>query len=171
MTSEHIVREVHGWSSDADEIRRLALRKEELYRELVRASRIEPLPGVRGWLGEIAAAGIPRAVASSTHRLNIETVLEVIGLRDCFTEIVSAEDVTRGKPDPEVFLNAAERLHFEPTRCVVFEDAQVGIDAARAANMRVVAVATTHRAQDLAGADFVVERLDRLRLEQLALDS
>jgi beta-phosphoglucomutase len=140
----------------------MSLRKEALYREIVRASGIEPLPGVTAWLAELKAAAIPCAIASSTHRLNIEIVLEVIGLTSSFSAIVSAEDVTHGKPDPQVFLRAAERLQFEPQHCVVFEDAHVGIEAAHAANMRVIAVATTHPQGELRAADMAVERLDEL---------
>jgi beta-phosphoglucomutase-like phosphatase (HAD superfamily) len=85
-----------------------------------------------------------------------------------FRAIVTAEDVTRGKPDPQVFLLAAQRLGVPPARCVVFEDTAVGIDAARAGGMRVVGVTTTHPAERLAGATWIVRRLDELRVADLA---
>jgi beta-phosphoglucomutase-like phosphatase (HAD superfamily) len=81
--------------------------------------------------------------------------------------MVSAEDVTHGKPDPEVFLLAAQKLGMSPNRCVVFEDAHVGIEAARAAGMKVVGVATTHPADALQGADRVVRQLDELSVAEL----
>jgi beta-phosphoglucomutase len=74
--------------------------------------------------------------------------------------------VSHGKPDPEVFLKAAERLELEPQRCLVFEDAYVGIEAGHAAGMKVIAVTTTHMAEELRAADLVVRRLDELSLEQ-----
>jgi beta-phosphoglucomutase-like phosphatase (HAD superfamily) len=85
-----------------------------------------------------------------------------MGLKPYFAAIVSSEDVTRGKPDPEVFLTAARKINRDPARCVVFEDAHVGIEAAHAGGMRVVAVTTTHRPEELARADRVVSRMDEL---------
>ena len=82
--------------------------------------------------------------------------------------IVSAEDVVRGKPQPDVFLKAAEKLKITPEGCVVFEDAHVGIEAGHAAGMKVVAVTTTHRADELGAADLVVRQLDELTIEQVA---
>jgi beta-phosphoglucomutase-like phosphatase (HAD superfamily) len=92
----------------------------------------------------------------------------VLHLRPFFREIVSAEDVSHGKPDPEVFLKAAEKLGFPPDRSVVFEDAHVGIEAAHRAGMRVIAVATTNRIADLGKADRAVHRLDELEPGELA---
>ncbi len=167
MKSAWIIAEIHGWARDPAEIARLEQRKEALYREIVARSDIAPLPGVTEWLERLRAAGVPCAVASSTHRLNIDAVLARIGLQGAFREIVSAEDVTLGKPNPEVFAKAAERLGAGAERCVVFEDAYVGIEAAHAAGMKVVAVATTHPVEQLTAADLVVRRLDELRVEQV----
>ena len=168
MKSAWIIAEIHGWASDPAEIARLENRKEALYREIVARSEIAPLPGVVEWLERLRDAGVPCAVASSTHRLNIDAVLNRIGLRDAFREIVSAEDVVHGKPNPEVFAKAAERLGVGAERCVVFEDAHVGIQAAHAAGMKVVAVATTHPVEELNAADLVVRRLDELTVEEVA---
>ncbi len=168
MKSARIIEEIHHWSSEPEEIARLAKRKEALYREIVAESEIAPLPGVVEWLQRLDEALAPCAVASSTERLNIDTVLKRIGLREAFAVIVSAEDVIHGKPHPEVFLKAAERLGLTPERCVVFEDAHVGIEAGHAAGMKVVAVATTHSKEELRAADIVVRRLDELAVTQLA---
>jgi beta-phosphoglucomutase family hydrolase len=168
MKSAWIIAEIHGWASDPAEIARLEQRKEALYREIVARSDIAPLPGVVEWLDRLSAADVPCAVASSTHRLNINAVLDRIGLKSAFREIVSAEDVTHGKPNPEVFATAAERIGVGAERCVVFEDAHVGIEAAHAAGMKVVAVATTHPVEQLTAADLVVRRLDELQVEQVA---
>ena len=168
MKSDRIIAEIHGWTKEPAEIARLEDRKEALYREIVARSDISALPGATEWLAQLKAAGVPCAVASSTHRLNIEAVLDRIGLRNSFHEIISAEDVAQGKPNPEVFEKAAERLGIAATRCVVFEDAHVGIEAGHAANMNVVAVATTHRPEELKTADIVVRRLDELTVEQVA---
>lgn len=155
MKSARIIAEIHGWAKDPAEIARLEHRKEALYREIVARSEMTPLPGVVEWLGRLGSAGVPCAVASSTHRLNIDVVLDRIGLKHSFREIISAEDVEHGKPNPEVFEKAAERLGIAAGRCVVFEDAHVGIEAGHAAGMKVVAVATTHAIEQLSAADLL----------------
>lgn len=163
MKNERIFPEILRWTTDPAEIQRLSRRKEELYREIVRESGIRALPGVRPFLERLRAARVPRILGSSTPRENIECVIELVGLREFFPAVVAAADVTHGKPDPEVFLVCAARLGVAPARCVVFEDAHVGIEAARRAGMKVIGVATTHPAETLADADRVVQRLDELQ--------
>lgn len=166
--NEYIIPEMLGWTRDPDEIRRLSLRKEALYREVVAERGLEALPGVRTWLERLRAAGVPCAIGSSTHRANIELSLGLIGLAEFFQASVTSEDVQEGKPHPEVFLTAAARVSCPPERCVVFEDAHVGIAAARAGGMKVVGVATTHPPAELTAADRTVRRLDELQTADLA---
>jgi len=162
MKNERIIPQLLHWTTDPAEINRLSWQKEEFYRQIVRESGIRALPGVRKFLERLDAAGIPRIIGSSTPRENIELVVELIGLRRYFNPIVAAADVTHGKPDPEVFLLCAQRLGFPPQRCVVFEDAHVGIEAAHAARIKVIGVATTHPAESIRQADRVVQQLDEL---------
>ncbi len=166
--NEYIIPELLHWASEEPEIRRLSLRKEALYREVVADWGLEPLPGVRTWLERLRDAGVPCAIGSSTHRANIDLSLGLIGLAEFFRATITAEDVTLGKPDPQVFLKGAQALGYAPERCVVFEDALVGIAAARAGGMKVVAVVTTHDLAELTAADTVVHRLDELEPAQLA---
>ena len=168
MKNEFIIPNLLNWSNRPEEIRILSLRKEALYREILLEWGIQPLPGVTQWLAELSERRIRCAIGSSTHRLNIDTILNVLGLKDCFETIVSAEDVSHGKPDPEVFLTAAARIGIDPSRCVVFEDALVGIEAAHRGGMKVVAVATTNRIEALNEADLAVHRLDELSVDQVA---
>jgi beta-phosphoglucomutase family hydrolase len=168
MKNEFIIPNLLNWSSRLEEIQELSLRKEALYREILIEWGIRALPGVAECLGELSKRRIPCAIGSSTHRLNIDTILSVIGLENYFAAIVTAEDVSRGKPDPEVFLAAAGRIGVAPNRCVVFEDALVGIEAAHRGGMKVVAVATTNSIEKLTGADLAVHRLDELTVDQLA---
>jgi beta-phosphoglucomutase family hydrolase len=168
MKNERVISELLAWTSEPAALQDLSLRKEVLFRELIKQEPVNALPGVKPWLDRLEAAGVRCAVGSSTTLLNILQVIEGIGLKNRFEVIVSAEDVSHGKPDPEVFLVAAAKLGAVPTRCVVFEDAHVGIEAARAAGMRVVAVATTHPPASLQGADLVVSRLDELSVAALA---
>ena len=166
--NEFIIPKLLGWTHDPAEIRRLSLRKEALYCEVVAERGLAALPGVRTWLERLRDFGVPCAIGSSTHRANIDLSLGLIGLAEFFTAIVTAEDVSTGKPDPEVFLTAAARIARPPVRCVVFEDAHVGIAAARAGGMRVVAVATTHPTHELTAADLAVLRLDEMQPATLA---
>jgi len=129
-----------GAEAAADRMQRVGDAKEELYRRLVRESGLAPLPGAAEWVRRLQQENWRQAVASSAPRANLDVVLEVIGLRACFQAIVSAEDVTAGKPDPQVFLTAASRLGAPPSQCVVVEDAAAGVEAARRAGMRNIGV-------------------------------
>jgi beta-phosphoglucomutase family hydrolase len=165
MKNQVIIPRILNWTEDPGEIHRYSLRKEELYREIVRQRGIEPLPGVVTLLRMLREHGVRCAVASSTHRENIETIFDVIGVRPYFDAVVTAEDVSHGKPDPEVFLKSAERLACPPNRCVVFEDAHVGIEAGRAAGAKVIAVATTNPLDSLGKADLAVATLEEVDWE------
>jgi len=168
LKNERIFPGILGWTSDPKEIHRMSMRKEALYREFVVKDGVEPLPGVREFLARLVAAGVPCAVGSSTHRENIETIIRIAGLDRIFAAIVTAEDVSHGKPDPEVFLKGAGRIGVPPSQCVVFEDAFAGLEAARAGGMRSVGVATTHTPEMLEGrADRIVRRLDELDVAAL----
>ncbi|HVU18899.1 MAG TPA: HAD family phosphatase [Candidatus Didemnitutus sp.] len=166
--NEQIIPQILKWQLPEAEIVRLGRRKEELYREALKDTGIAPLPGVIEFLNRLRGAGIACAVGSSTERKNIETIMGIIGLADTFRAIVSAEDVTRGKPDPQVFLTAARRIGADPRNCVVFEDAFAGLEAARAGGMKAIGVATTHPADALVDrADRVVHRLDEVSVADL----
>ncbi len=146
------------------EVERLSERKEAIFRGML-PERIPLLPGAERLVTELADAGIPQAVASSTSRANLEAILP--RLRLPITVCVTAEDVAEGKPHPEVFLKAAERLSMHPERCVVMEDAVAGVEAARRGHMACVAVATTWPREQLSAADLVVDSLEQLSVEGL----
>jgi HAD superfamily hydrolase (TIGR01509 family) len=166
--NEVIIPNILGWADDPVEIHQLSLRKEALYREIIIETGIEPLPGVHDFLRALQTASVPACVGSSTHRENIDTILDVMGFTGLFADIVTAEDVDQGKPHPDVFLKAAAKIDRVPTNCVVFEDALPGIEAGRAAGARVVGVATTHSAETLTPVvDRVVHRLDELNVPEL----
>jgi beta-phosphoglucomutase len=153
---------LRGYFSDhigAGEIARIGEAKESAYRALVRSRGIELLPGVSRWLENLRASGWQQAMASSAPRLNLEAIIEALDLSSYFDAIVSAEDVTRGKPDPQVFLVAAGKLDLAPSSCVVIEDAPAGIEAGRRAGMKVIGVLTS---RDELDADIVVRTLDEL---------
>lgn len=157
-----------GWGDDPARVRSLADRKEELYRELVASEGVVVLPGARELLAALRDAGISRAVGSSTPRGNLDALFAVTGLDTFFDEVVCGSDVSRGKPDPEVFLKGAGLLSLDPARCIVVEDAFAGIEAARRGGMKVVGVATTNPLEALLDCDLAVTSLAELNPTLLA---
>jgi beta-phosphoglucomutase len=150
----------------------LIQQKTRIFEKLARTEgRI--IEGVREFLGLLAGAQVPIAICSGALRPEIELILEEAGLRDRFDVIVSAEEVRHGKPDPEGFLLALQKLNdvwpdpIVPECCLVVEDSHWGLKAARAAGMRTVAVTNTYDAAQLKQADRVVHRLDDLTLDDL----
>jgi len=133
-------------------------RKHAFFVELAR-KQLTVRPGVRALLR--ATEHLPRAVATSSGWEMIDTILGLTGLRENFSVIVSGLDLLRGKPAPDIFLEAARCLGVPPETCIVFEDARPGLLAAKAAGMRCVVVPTQFtRHQDFSPADLVVNRLD-----------
>ena len=163
MNNTGILSVLLGQTPSPELLAEVSDRKERLFRQAVR-DHIRPLPGVRVWLERLKAAGARQAIASSAPPANIDALIDGIGLRPYFTAIVSGADLP-GKPDPAVFLKSARLIGVPPERCVVIEDALVGVEAARRAGMKCVAVTTTNPAHALKGATVVVERLDALPLD------
>lgn len=149
-----------GSAATAERIERIAEAKEELYRHLVRQVGIAPEPAVATWLHWLHEHGWQQAIASAAPRANVDVLLEALSVNQIFQAIVSAEDVLRGKPDPEVYLLAATRVGVPAECCIVVEDAVAGIEGARRAGMRSIGV--SHNRQDLR-ADVVVESLELLQ--------
>ena len=161
--SEDILCYLFGKDLQPHEIDALAAEKEHLFRELIRG-RAQPIAGLPGLLRQLAQLGWRCAVATSAPRLNLELTLEELGLRSFFGAEVTAEDVQIGKPDPQVYQLAAQRLGMPPEACIVFEDAIAGIEAGRRAGMMTVGLATTRPAAELeaAEADLVVADFTQL---------
>ncbi len=148
-----------GTASTPERVDRISAAKEERYRDLVRREGISPLPGVASWLQRLRKDRWLQAIASAAPRANVEVILECLSASEIFQGIVSAEDVHRGKPDPEVFLTAASRVGASPERCIVVEDAVAGVEAARRAGMRSIGVGRNGKNLP---ADVVVPALDLL---------
>lgn len=129
-----------GPEADVDRVRRVGDLKENEYRRLAQTRGLSTLPGAREWLVALRKAGWKQAIASSAPGLNVKVMLDVLKLDALVDAIVAGEDVTHGKPDPEVFLTAAARLAIRPDRCIVVEDAAAGIEAARRARMKSIGV-------------------------------
>lgn len=135
-------------------------RKEARFRAAVRG-HAEALPGVCTWLERLHDVGARQGIASSAPMANIDTLIDELGLRGYFDAIVSGVDMP-GKPEPVLFLEVALLLEIPPENCVVVEDAVAGVEAAKRAGMKCIAVTTTSPAEALRAADVVVDRLDAL---------
>jgi HAD superfamily hydrolase (TIGR01509 family) len=146
-----------------EEVHRLAEEKERKFRELVRGN-IEALPGSIQLLNRAHDAGLKQSIVSSTPRLNIQMIVDSLGIFEYLDAVVGEEDSKRGKPDPEPFMVAADRLGVAYERCVVIEDAPDGVRAGKAAGMRVIGVATTRSPELLAEADLVTPDLEDERV-------
>lgn len=167
MKNEQVIPQVLQWEVTAERLRYLSLRKEELYRQLVKEQGVKTIPGTPDFIRRLHDHGVPMVIASSTHLKNIETVLEVLGFRHFFAGIVSAEDVKEGKPHPDVFLKAAQKAAVPASACIVFEDAPVGIEAALNAGMKVIALTTSHSATTLKNATKILPSLGTLSIDTL----
>jgi beta-phosphoglucomutase len=143
---------------------RIADDKEEAYRALVRG-RLPVIPGAVELIRACRAAGLKTAIGSSAPPENVALALEEMGVADSVMAVVTGDDVTRGKPDPEVFLKAAAHLQLAPERCVVIEDAPAGIEAAKRAKMGVIAVGTTHPVAELGAANCVRSSVANVSVE------
>ena len=155
---------------DPEFVTQLSERKELCFREMVKG-HVQPLPGVRMWLERLQEENKPgnggeptivrSAIASSGPPANIEALVGGLSLDHYFYAIVSGANMA-GKPDPAVFLEAARQIEIPPEKCVVVEDAVAGVEGAKRAGMKCVAVTTTNLAEALQAADIVVDRLDEL---------
>ena len=132
-----------------DEWQAYEAEKEGLYRELSRG-RLLPMKGLLALIARLAAAAIPMALATSAPEPNVAHTLNELDLTEAFPLIVRGDQVARGKPAPDVFLEAAIQLAVAPAGCLVFEDAPMGIVAAQAAGMPVVALTTSFNAAHFA---------------------
>jgi HAD superfamily hydrolase (TIGR01509 family) len=162
----------HQRSTDLATITALMQRKAQAYLESVKGHLVI-FPGVREFVQE-AAATYPLAIASGALRHEIEFILEQAGLRKEFLHITGAEDVTKGKPDPEPFLHALDAVNRQrptqtiaPGSCLVIEDSIPGLRGAKTAGMKVLAVANTHTIQDLHEAHAITPSLTEVRLSEL----
>jgi beta-phosphoglucomutase len=164
-TSREIIAAWWGEELTEAEIRKLDDRKEAAYRQIL-ANDFPAMPGVRALIERLHNAGMALAIGSSGPPENIEVILDHLQAQSLFQAVVSGADVTRGKPDPQVFLKAAQRLGIPPDRCVVVEDAPLGVDAAHGAGAAAIGFASTGRTREgLAKAELVVDSLEEITPE------
>jgi beta-phosphoglucomutase family hydrolase len=155
QTNREIIPGVFGAMSN-ERLSELALRKEELYREVYLPHRAT-VPGLIGFLDEAQGMGIKMAVATAASPANMAFILDGLDLRKYFEALTTAADVKRGKPDPEIFLLSAEKMGVEPANSIVFEDAFFGFEAAKRAGMVALGLSTVNSAEDIMRTGSVAE--------------
>ena len=160
MSNFNTLRHLLGRPPAPDLLARVDTEKEDRFRAAIRG-HARLLPGVLAWLARLKGAGARQAIASSAPRGNLDVLVDELGLRSYFDALVAGANLP-GKPDPAIFLAAAEQLGLPPARCVVVEDSLAGVAGARRAGMRCVAVTNTHPAEALKDADVVVPTLEAL---------
>jgi beta-phosphoglucomutase len=165
-TNKDVIEYIYNRKMDDAEAMVYAQQKEAIYREMYQP-HITPVPGLLSLLQKLKELRIPMAIATSGIQVNIDFMFDNIPIRSYFDVIVNSSHISRGKPDPEIYLKTAELLQVTPADCLVFEDAVVGINAARAAGMKVIGVLTTHSKEELATADALIRDFTEL----LATDS
>lgn len=167
MGNDDIMKVVMGDENlSKEQIDIYANEKEAIYRDIF-AEKIRPLEGLIDILKAFKAMGMKIAVGSSGMRKNVNFVLEKCGITDYFDAIADGDMITKAKPDPQVFLLAADLLGLKAEQCLVFEDSFAGIAAARAARMPVVAVATTYTREQHTDYDAIIDNFTQITAEQV----
>ncbi len=164
--NETIIPDILDKRISATEITAIAREKEAIFRRLGR-NKIQPFPGAVNLIKHLAERRVEIALVSSTPARNIRVVLGGLGIADLFQIVISGEDVTKGKPDPEGFLLAAERLGIRSANCVVIEDSTAGVSAAKRAGMHCVAVTNTRPRSVLTRADLIIDSLETIDVDDL----
>lgn len=135
-------------TADHEEVMRLSEEKERIYRDLYSAA-LAPTQGLMQFLPEAKKAGLKMAVATSAITANADFTLDGLGIREYFTAVIDSTMVHKGKPDPQIYLKAAEELNILPQNCVVMEDALAGIESAKRAGMDVIGLYTSLKKEEL----------------------
>ena len=165
-TSVEIFQTFFGKEMTREEIATHANEKNLLYRELYKPY-IKPIDGLIHFLNEIKEANIPMNIATSGSPANVRFMFEHIPIAQYFGHVVDASEVVKGKPDPEIFLKAAQLANAEPARCVAFEDSLAGIASAKGAGMKVVGITTMESKDDLKETDLIIDDYIQINLEML----
>jgi beta-phosphoglucomutase len=165
-TNRDVIEYVFGRKMNDEEIIKYSLEKEALYREIYQPY-IKPVAGLIELLEIFSNKNISMAIATSGIQPNIDFMFDYILIKKYFKTVVNSSHIKKGKPDPEIYLKAASILNVPPKNCLVFEDAVVGIKSAKAAGMKVIAIATTQPREELSIADMII---DDYEFENFGLD-
>lgn len=177
LTDEYLENELYGRTNEEwipalfgemskTEVKKLADEKEQLFRDIF-APEDHIVEGIPNFLEQLKNEQIPMAVATSAPSENAEYILSRLDIKHYFKEILNSSHVTKGKPDPEVYLKTAAALDKAPESCIVFEDSVSGVQAGLQAGTSVIGVTTTHSREELDSCHFVIDDFQTLSLDDL----
>lgn len=149
-----------------EELAKLEYEKEAMFREIYK-DKVETIPHYLEFLSELKSRGFKTAVATSAPRANLDLIISTLQIKDKMDSMMSSEDVTFHKPNPEVYLKSAERVGVSPSDCVVFEDSFSGITAGLNAGMKVVGVLSTHTKEELPPCDFYINDYSEVNVDKI----
>jgi len=165
-TNLDAVEHIYDKKMSDEEASKYYLAKEEIYRRLYKPY-ICPIHGLLEFLKDLQDHGIVMAIATSGIQVNIDFMFEHIPIKQYFKTVIQSKDITKGKPDPEIFMKAAEAVGFPPENCVVFEDSLAGVKAAKKAGIKVVALTTSEKKEDLKKANLVIKNYNEINYKKL----
>ena len=149
------------------ELSELEDEKESLFRKIYEPF-IEPIAGFPAFIRDLSENNVKLGVATSAPRANLDLIFSKVAVRDILGSILASENVTRHKPDPEVYLKSAQNLGVDPAQCVVFEDSFSGVSAAKNAGMQVVGVLSSHTPDELPVCDLYIENYEKLNFADVS---
>lgn len=165
-SNSYIFSHFFGRKIAGEELLEMEREKEELFRELYK-SEVKEIDGFLEFLQELKSLGIKTAVATSAPRANLYLIIDTLGIRESMDSLMASEDVVVHKPNPEIYLKAAENLEVSTAECLVFEDSFSGITAGLEANMKVVGVLSSHTEEELPPCELYIKTFKGIDLNQL----
>jgi beta-phosphoglucomutase len=164
--NSYILSHFLGRKIEGQELLELENEKESLFREIYK-DHVNPIIGFMEFFHSLKAEGLLTGVATSAPYANLELIAGTLSLFDHMESVLASEDVTKHKPDPQVYLKSSANLQVEPDFCVVFEDSFSGVTAARQAGMKVVGVLSSHAKEDLPICDLYIEDFRQVDVEKV----
>jgi beta-phosphoglucomutase len=165
MKSSEIVKKYLDLSEK--DVEKLIHRKEEILKKDIEINKVSYIEGAERVLTYLKGRYYKLALATGAQKEKLDFILEQLNFAPYFDEIITADEVNSGKPDPEMFLKAAEKLKLKPEQCLVWEDSTLGVQAAKAGGFRCIAITTTRKKDKLLEADAIVDNFTRINLDQI----
>ncbi|UJP66447.1 HAD family hydrolase [Mongoliitalea daihaiensis] len=164
--NSYILSHFLGRKIEGEELAILEEEKESLFRKIYQ-SQITPISGFLPFFHSLKKTGIPTGVGTSAPMANMEMIIKSLGIQSQMESMLASEDVSKHKPDPEVYLKSAQKLGASPASCIVFEDSFSGVTAALNAGMKVVGVLSSHKKDELPPCDIYISSYEELEIPQL----
>ena len=162
--NEEIIRSIVSLDISPKELDFISDEKERIFRSYIK-NKIKALPGAVELIKSLSVAKFQLAIVSSTPMENVQLITETLDIKKYFNLLISGKEVTEGKPSPQGFLLAADKLRIEPQNCIVIEDAVAGVRAAKRGGMYCISITNTFSGSDLSEADIVVDSLEKIDVQ------